>query len=112
MMRGVSYSNFGPPGGFVPPGGPMVPGSVQRLRLRLPLGLAIASMGLFWGIGTLTGIAGLVLCALASRRMNMGDVEGAHARSRAATLVQVAGMVATLALFAVLYFTGVLRSPF
>lgn len=86
----------------------MIPGSVAEVRFAVPLALAIASTAAFWGIGTLTGIAGITLCVLASRREKMGDIEGARSRVKLAAVLAVAGIVLTIVLDTVLWQTGVI----
>ncbi len=95
----------------MPPGGPMVPGSVGEVNTTLPLVLGVASTLGCWGIGTLTGIAAVVLALLARRQQNIGDVDGARVRARSAIVVVIAGAAAGVVLDVLLLVTGVVAWP-
>jgi hypothetical protein len=82
---------FGPPGGgFVPPGGPMTPGSGREVNVALPLAIAIGSTLLC--LNPVLGLPAVVLAIQARNARDVGELDTAASRAKAATVVGAVGM--------------------
>ena len=81
---------FGPPGGVPPLGGPMTPGSTSEVATTLPLVLAIASTLLC--CDPILGLPAIILAIQARNAANMGAVDVARRRARAALVLAFAAM--------------------
>jgi Interferon-induced transmembrane protein len=85
----------------------MMPGAGGDVNTVLPLILSIFSLLCCWGLGTISGVIGLVFAIQAGGMKTNGDIEGARAKAKLSLIIVGAGMAVSFVLGIILQVAGV-----